>query len=430
MKELIKGIEIIGKSKDSGYRNDLYLIRTSEGRFIQLTSLLFHIVVALQQETDLSIIAGQVSQLEEKEVNTQAIQFLIDEKLVPLGIISDSSGDLPLKNPKTQDQFLGLKYRLSFVSSGMVNRIAGILTPFFLPSVMVTVLISFIILNVWIFFFHGVSDAINQTLYQPFLFVLIFGSTILAALFHEFGHATGAKYSKATPGKIGMGLYIVWPAFFTDMTDSYRLNRIGKLRGDIGGIYFNMIFALILADLYAATRWEVFLLIITLQNVEILHQLLPFLRLDGYFIVSDMVGIPDLFARITPILKSLLPGKRNPAVQDLKPWVKWIVSLWVFITVPVLFFFFGELVLNAPQIFLTAWNSMLQQSKAIGLTVQKADYFAMVIGGVQMLFLLLPVFSVAFVLYRMGKRMVSKISLVFSFLSYSLNLRQKFLSRP
>ena len=39
-----------------------------------------------------------------------------------------------------------------------------------------------------------------------------------------------------------------------------------------------------------------------------MHQLLPFVRLDGYYILSDLTGVPDLFARIKPTLLGVLPG--------------------------------------------------------------------------------------------------------------------------
>ena len=45
------------------------------------------------------------------------------------------------------------------------------------------------------------------------------------------------------PGVMGAGLYLVWPAFYTDVTDSYRLGRGGRLRTDLGGLYFNAIVA-------------------------------------------------------------------------------------------------------------------------------------------------------------------------------------------
>ena len=42
-----------------------------------------------------------------------------------------------------------------------------------------------------------------------------------------------------------MGLYMVWPAFYTDVTDSYRLPRRDRLRVDLGGLYFNAIVAVV-----------------------------------------------------------------------------------------------------------------------------------------------------------------------------------------
>jgi putative peptide zinc metalloprotease protein len=41
---------------------------------------------------------------------------------------------------------------------------------------------------------------------------------------------------------IGVGIYLVWPSFFTNVTDSYRLSRAGRLRTDLGGVYFNAVF--------------------------------------------------------------------------------------------------------------------------------------------------------------------------------------------
>ena len=61
---------------------------------------------------------------------------------------------------------------------------------------------------------------------------------------------------------IGVGLYLVWPAFFTNVTDSYRLSRAGRLRTDLGGLYFNLVFMLALAGLYVATSNQLLLLVI------------------------------------------------------------------------------------------------------------------------------------------------------------------------
>ena len=76
------------------------------------------------------------------------------------------------------------------------------------------------------------------------MLVLTFVLTAASAGFHEFGHAAACRYGGAKPGVIGGGIYLVWPVFFTDVTDSYRLDRRGRLRTDLGGLYFNMLFSL------------------------------------------------------------------------------------------------------------------------------------------------------------------------------------------
>ena len=50
---------------------------------------------------------------------------------------------------------------------------------------------------------------------------------------------------------MGTGLYLVWPAFYTDVTDSYRLGRGGRLRIDLGGLYFNAIVAVAMFGVWA-----------------------------------------------------------------------------------------------------------------------------------------------------------------------------------
>src|SRR5690606_39740289 len=120
-------------------------------------------------------------------------------------------------------------------------------------------------------------------------------------VFHEFGHAAACRYGGVRPGVMGCGIYIVWPALFTDITESYRLGRAGRLRADLAGVYFNGIFVLALTALYLATGFEPVLVAVLFVNFEMIQQLLPTLRFDGYYIMSDLIGIPDLFKYIGPI---------------------------------------------------------------------------------------------------------------------------------
>ena len=143
---------------------------------------------------------------------------------------------------------------------------------------------------------------------HPVLLLLVLGLTLLSTLFHECGHAAACRYGGARPGVIGMGVYVVWPAFFTNVTDAYRLGRAGRIRTDLGGVYFNAIFSAGLAAVYLATGYQPVLAAVLLVHVEMVQQLLPSLRFDGYFILADLIGVPDLFRRIGPVAAQPDPG--------------------------------------------------------------------------------------------------------------------------
>src|SRR2546423_15678467 len=79
---------------------------------------------------------------------------------------------------------------------------------------------------------------------------------------------------------MGAGLYIVYPAFYTDVPDNSRLPRWSRVRTDLGGFYFNLIFGLVLTAAFLLTGADFLLLGIAIIDFEIVHQLLPFIRLD------------------------------------------------------------------------------------------------------------------------------------------------------
>jgi putative peptide zinc metalloprotease protein len=138
--------------------------------------------------------------------------------------------------------------------------------------------------------------------------------------------------------------------------------------------------------------------------MQVFQQFLPFLRLDGYYILSDLTGVPDLFARIKPTLQSMLPGQEeDKRAHELKPWVRVVVTAWVLALIPILLLIFGIMVFNAPRIFATAWDSFfLHLDKA-----REASLLGGIGEGVQMALLALPAAGIAASFGRGGKNMLA-----------------------
>ena len=158
---------------------------------------------------------------------------------------------------------------------------------------------------------------------------------------------------------MGAGLYLVWPAFYTDVTDSYRLGRGGRLRVDLGGLYFNMVFALAIFGLWWAVRWDALLLVLAAQPLQMVRQLVPFVRFDGYHVLADLVGVPDLFLHIKPTLLGLLPTRwGRPRTSCSSRGRALVISLWVFVAIPLLAAILGLMIVALPRIVATAWDSI------------------------------------------------------------------------
>jgi len=400
---LAEGVELIGETAGSGYKKPPSLARRGDGQMIQLTRLLYLVAEAADGSRDEQAIADVVSEKFGKTVSADNVRTLIEDKLRPLGVLALADGSSPpVEKP---DPLLALRWRRAVIPATVSKQVASLFKPLFLPPVVLAALAGLVMFDSWLFLHHGVAQAFRQAMEHPAIMVPLLGMIILSAGWHEFGHAAGCTYGGACPGAMGAGIYLAYPAFYTDVTDSYRLNRAGRLRTDLAGVYFNGLFILATAGLYAATHWEALLLVIVVQHIEAAHQLLPFLRLDGYYIVADLTGVPDLFSRIKPILASSLPWTRtDPKVKELKLWARLVVTFWVVLVVPLLLFQLLMLLLHAPRILATAGHSLVKQAGAVGTAFGHADVVAVLVGALQILILLLPLVGIILTLGRLGNK--------------------------
>jgi putative peptide zinc metalloprotease protein len=231
---------------------------------------------------------------------------------------------------------------------------------------------------------------------------------VVSAVFHECGHAAGCRYGGGRPGVIGVGIYLVWPSFFTNVTDSYRLDRAGRLRTDLGGLYFNLIFILALAGIYTVTSAEILLLVTAITHLEMLEQLLPFIRFDGYFILSDLVGVPDLFARVAPILRNAVPGgPKDPRVTGLRRRARIVVTGWVLCVVPLLTLSIGYLVLRLPQINRALWRAASRQTHLASAAFAGHSYAMAAVDAIGLALLALSLAGSLYILIGLARRIVT-----------------------
>ena len=351
---LAAGVELLGAYRGSGYREAPGLVRRG-GRTLEISPLLYLVCATIDGQRHLPEIARLVSATSGRQATAGDVSYLLEHKLAPLGLLADAG---PAVVPHSHSPALGLSLRAAVLPSKAVRQVTGPLRVLFRPPLVAGVLVAWAALDVWLVTARGMGRGLGDVVADPPLVLLLAALTLLAGAFHELGHAAAARYGGADPGVIGVGIYLVWPVFYNDLNDCYRLDRAGRLRSDLGGVYFNGVFVLLLGAAYLLTGFQALVLAIAVQHLAILYQFLPFLRLDGYYVVSDLAGVPDLFSRIRPILWSLVPGRPpSPALTGLRRRARVIVTGWVVVTVPLLAALLVLLIVRLPEMTATAWSS-------------------------------------------------------------------------
>jgi putative peptide zinc metalloprotease protein len=128
---------------------------------------------------------------------------------------------------------------------------------------------------------------------------------------HEFGHGLSCKYYGGECHEMGVMILVFTPCLYCDVSDSWMLPNKWK-RAAIGaaGMYVEVVLAAIATYLWWNSHPGVFnqlcLDVMFVSSVStILFNANPLLRYDGYYILSDVLEIPNLRQKATTILGRL-----------------------------------------------------------------------------------------------------------------------------
>jgi putative peptide zinc metalloprotease protein len=402
------GLQLLGSMSGSGYRQPPALVRRRDGQGVQLTPLLYAVLAAIDGTRDYDEVAARAGAASGRAVSGADVRMLVEERLRPLGLVCHADGSEP--DVRKANPLLALRLRWVVSDPERTRRLTAPFARLFNPLLVLLVVVAFVLVCKVVLFDQGLGLAAHEAFAAPGLLLAVFAITLISAGFHEFGHAAAARYGGATPGAMGAGLYLIWPAFYTEVTDSYRLGRGGRLRTDLGGLYFNAILAVATYGLWWLTGWDVLLLIIGAQLLQMIRQLPPLVRFDGYHVLADLTGVPDLFHQIKPTLAGLLPTRwRDPRARALKPWARLVVTLWVLLVVPLMLITVLATVISLPRIVASAavslsrqWSGMLDRFGAGDLVGGLAKLLAVIAVA-------LPIFGIGYMLSRSVRQLVRRV---------------------
>jgi putative peptide zinc metalloprotease protein len=250
---------------------------------------------------------------------------------------------IPLGRPEAALRFLTPAFRWMF--SGLAA----------IPAVLLLIVAGLLLRSHWTQFVAASSSVISR---DNWIWLLV--AWISLKFFHELGHGVVCMRYGGHIREAGLVFAMFAPLVYVDASASWAFrSRWQRMHTAIAGIYIELVIASI--AILAWTQCDSVIVRHLLQNVIImasvstlLFNLNPLMRFDGYYVLSDLLQIPNLSRQANVAVKSLMQGVlfgssgNDPMVIGKQRWIlitfgvatfcwRMLMSLTILIAASVLF---------------------------------------------------------------------------------------------
>lgn len=173
--------------------------------------------------------------------------------------------------------------------------------------------------------------------------VLVWATTILIKSIHELGHGVTCKHFGGEVHEVGIMLLVFTPYFFVNVSDSWVMpRRRDRILISAAGIYVELILAAFATFLWAivqpgALQQMLYNVIVIASFSTIVFNANPLMRFDGYYIMTDLMEVPNLSTKsrafIANQLKRLLFGAESAGSMARLPLPTTRMGLFYFYAV-------------------------------------------------------------------------------------------------
>lgn len=288
---------------DASERRRVYLFKGRNGAYIQLPEAAQFLLEQRERGASFEEIARLATERSGRPVSATEAEAAYQKVIKQIEAIESKPEQLPA----------GFWFKFTLIPAPLVAKIANALSGAYEPRLALG-LLSFIgvALALTIFSYHALPKS-GETFWVGFL---LFQLSLIA---HEFGHASACARYGAKPSDIGFTIYLIYPAFYSDVSAAWELSRWQRVVVDFGGMFFQLVVGAAYAIGYATTGYEPFFAANLLIATTVVFNLNPIFKFDGHWALADALGVMNLSqqpARIAKYVWQLLCGQ---PVQPL-PW--------------------------------------------------------------------------------------------------------------
>ena len=221
-------------------------------------------------------------------------------------------------NPDTKKSYLRL--RLTIIKKDLAAKLGDAFSFLFQRGSFFYALSILLFANLAFAFFTSRTISPPKDGWSYLIVTIIY---IISVFLHEIGHISSCRKFGAKHGGVGIGFYLVFPVSWADVTGLWMLPRKERVITNLAGIYIQLLTNILIIAIYFITGKSYLLLAADLIFVTSLFQLWPFMRYDGYWILSDTLEAPNLMSLSANKFRSLVmewSGNQPKRKKSSKDW--------------------------------------------------------------------------------------------------------------
>lgn len=349
----------------NGSGSQEYIVRTADDRQFRISAAARQLLESLDQGVSLEQIYARMS-AEQPDLTWAKLDNLIRSHYGAL-LVSENGASISAEASQPAKTRIILARTL--LKKEIVRPIARFFSLLYSPVTASLFVAALVGAHIWLY--TSFKSAPGARGHVFIVLVATLGSIIV----HEFGHAAAVSRYGGQPGSIGIGLYILLPVFFADVSQVWGFQRRHRAIVDLGGVYFQQIAFLIFA--VAAVRGHSPSFRAACLGIDIMTAIAinPVFRFDGYWVLVDWLGVPNLYKVAGQYLKLALSYLRHLkwASPDKIGLQLASIRAWVFVLY--------ALIANPLFILFIFWNLRWIKSTFLSLTRQSPILFQQTIAA-------------------------------------------------
>lgn len=281
------------------FDKDRWVVHTQQERNFLVSAATYQLIRVLQNSTNSDEALKNFNTTFQVAFSEEQFKKLVSEKLGGYHILRDDSEP---EKPTLKNQYLKLKIEL--IKPKWAGWLSKPFQIFYNPQVFWWALLGAILVVMSVYFISN-TDGMTQKINYPLFLGLVYATMLI----HELGHIGACAKYGLKHGGIGFGFYFILPVMYADITNIWLADKPRRLIANLAGIFNEVFYAALLGICYLLTDNITFLAASIGIFSFVIWEFNPFVRFDGYWVLSDLTNTPNLLMKANDSFRETIKWK-------------------------------------------------------------------------------------------------------------------------